>query len=54
MLAEVPWKVQNKVIKLDELGDPRAVDIQTRIAELMLGFIVWIFPFPTADQRGEF
>ncbi len=50
MLAEMSWKILHQFVKFEKFGDPWTVKIQSRIAELMLSFIVWIFPFPAAYQ----
>src|ERR1041385_6845171 len=53
MLAQVTRQVLHELIKLKELFDARLTQIQTRVAKLSFAGIVWIFPFPRVDERGE-
>ena len=53
MLAQVTRQILHHLIKLKEFFDAWLAQIQTRIAKLSLAGIVWIFPFPRMDERGE-
>ncbi len=53
VLAQVARQVLHSQIQLEKFADARVAQIQAGIAELALGRVFRIFPFPRAHQAGE-